>query len=272
VYERSKFKGSHLIASLLSLLAPMLITAILYGIIFEMMGVNEDSMCKDIFTVSFLILLLTGFVMFWVFLIKFFIKNKTVCLVIAPDEEIIEFWKEKKYSAETNELLMEIKRRKEIVEETLMQPYKNIVGFFEERSILPKFFFLIYLFSLPAIITRKLSLTYLLLLPIAWFFYRKIEFNKQPKEYRKAIKSYFNKEWDQAISLLKVLRARIPEYLPTYTLLVNVYTRANRFDEALEVASELPDEYIDLVQDIQTDIWLYKRIYKRRKDNLKQVK
>jgi hypothetical protein len=271
VYERFRFKGSHLIASLLSLLAPMLIFGILYGITFEMMRVDEESIYKDIFTALFLILLLAGFIMFWIFLIKFFVRGKTVCLIIAPDEINIEFWKEKKNSAEIDELLMQIEHRKEIVEETLMQPYKKMVGFLEERSLLPKLFFLIYLFSLPAIIMRKLSLIYLLLLPVAWFLYREIEFRKQPKEYRKALKSYFNEEWDQAINLLKSLRIKIPEYIPAYILLVNVYTRANRFDEALGIASELPDEYIDIAQDIQTDIWAYKRIYKRRKDNLMEV-
>jgi len=98
-----------------------------------------------------------------------------------------------------------------------------------------------------------------------------MEFIRQPKEYRKALKSYFNKEWDQAINLLKNLRVKIPKYLPAHILLVNVYIRANRFDEALKVASGLPDEYIDVVQDIQTDTWLSKRIYERRKDNLKEV-
>ena len=48
-------------------------------------------------------------------------------------------------------------------------------------------------------------------------------------------------------------------------LLVNVYMRANRFEEALEVASDLPDEYIDMIHDVQAAIWLSKRIHERRK-------
>jgi len=271
VCERARFRGNHLIASLLSLLTPMLITGISYGIIFETFKVNDKSIYSDIFVVTTLIVLLIGFVLFWVFLIKFFIKSKTVCLVIAPDGRFIEFWKEHKYSEDIDELLMQIERRKEIVEETLMQPAKKIVGFCEEHSLLPKFISLFCFFSLPAVITQKLSLTYLLLLPIAWFFYRKIEFTRQPKEYRKALKSYFNKEWDQSINFLKSLRARIPKYLPAYILLVKIYMRLDKFDEALEVASELPEEYTDIAQDIQTDVWLYKRIYKRRKDNFKEV-
>jgi len=118
------------------------------------------------------------------------------------------------------------------------------------------------------VITRKLSLTYLILLPIVWFLYHKIKFKRQPEEYRKALKSCYIKEWDEAINFLKNLQRRLPEYLPAYTLLANVYTRANRFDEALEVASQLPDEYIDVAQDIQTNVWLFKRIYERRKDNV----
>jgi len=268
VYEISRFRGGYLIMSLLSLLVPLLTAGISYGIVFDAMKVDNESIYWDVFVVSMLIIFLTGFIVFWVFLIKFFIKRKTVRLVIAPDGVIIEFWKEQKNSTKIDELLSQIAQRKALVEETLLQPAKKIVGFFEERSMLPKFFFLIYLFSLPAVITRKLSLTYLILLPIVWFLYHKIKFKRQPEEYRKALKSCYIKEWDEAINFLKNLQRRLPEYLPAYTLLANVYTRANRFDEALEVASQLPDEYIDVAQDIQTNVWLFKRIYERRKDNV----
>jgi len=270
VHERSRFRGSCLIVSLLSLLAPLLMAGI-SGMILETIGIEDRSIYTDVFVVAMLVLQLIGFMLFVIFLTKFFVKRKTVCLVIAPDGKTIEFWKEHKYSAEVDKLLEQIARRKNIVEETLLQPAKKVVGYSEVHSILPKFSALMYLFSLPAIITRKLSLTCLLFIPIAWFLYRKMEFIRQPKEYRKALKSYFNKEWDQAINLLKNLRVKIPKYLPAHILLVNVYIRANRFDEALKVASRLPDEYIDVVQDIQTDTWLSKRIYERRKDNLKEV-
>lgn len=271
VYERSRLKGSYLIAALLSLLAPMLVGGISYGIMSQTIGVDDSSIYAGVSAVSMLALHLIGFVLFLIFLIKFLVKRKTVCLVISPEGRIIEFWKGHKYSAEVDELLMQIERRKNIIEETLLQPAKRVIGYFEAQSILPKFLALICFFSLPAVVTRKLSLTCLLLLPVAWFLYRKIELSRQPKEYRKALKSYFNKEWDKAINLLKNLQMRIPEYLPAYILLVKVYIRAGRFDEALEVASGLPNEYIDIAQDIQTDIWLHKRIYERRKDNLEEV-
>ena len=270
VYERSRFKGLYLIISLLSLLVPLLVCGI-FGMIFEAVGIEERSIYTDVLGLVMLPLLLIGFVLFWIFLIKFFKKRKTVCLVIDSDGIIIEFWMEQKYSAEIDELLIQIEHRKEVVEDTLLQPAKKVIGYYEVQSILPKFFALIYFFSLPAIIAEKLSLAGLLLIPVAWYIYRQIEFKKQPAEYRKALKSYFNKEWDQAIHLLKNLRAKIPEYLPAYILLVDVYTRAHRFEEALNVASELPDEYIDMVQDIQTNIWFSKRIYERRKDNLERV-
>jgi len=268
VHERLRFKGSYLISSLLFLLAPLLIGGILYGIIFGSTEVDDESIYKDIFLILMLVLLLVGFIMFWVFLIKFLIKRKTVYLIIAPDRITIEFWKESKSSTNIDEFLSQIEQRKAIIEESLMQPAEKIVGFIDERSLLPKFICLIYLCSLPAIITEKLSLTYLILLPIVWLLYHKIKFKRQPEEYRKALKSCYNKEWDEAINFLKNLQRRLPEYLPAYTLLANVYTRANRFDEALKAASELPDEYIDVVQDIQTNVWLFKRIYERRKDNV----
>lgn len=265
VYERSRFRGEYLIISLLSLLVPLLVGGISYGLFFEIIGIDDSSIYSSVFIILMIAFQLFGFVLFLIFLIRFFLKTKTVCLVIYPDEIMIEFWKEKKYSAEVDELLMQIERRKNIVGETLLQPARNVIGYFEEQSILPKFFALFCFFSLPAVIAVELSLTCLLLLPIAWLLYRKIKFRQQPVEYRKALKSYYNKQWDHAINLLKDLRVKLPGYLPAYMLLVNVYTRANRFEEALEVASDLPDEYIDIIHDVQADIWLSKRIFERRK-------
>jgi len=271
VYEISRFKGSYLIMSLLSLSVPLLTTAILYGIVFDVMKVDYESIYGDLFAVTMLLILLTGFIMFLVFLIKFFMKRKTVRLVIAPDGIIIEFWKESKNSREIDELLIQIDQRKTIVKENFTQPAKEFLGFVEERSNLPKFFFLTWLFSLPAVITRKLSLTYLMLLPVVWLLYKEITFKRQPKEYREALKSYFNKEWEKSIHLLKNLQKRLPTYIPAYILLVSVYTRTHRFDEALEVTSKLPDEYLNVAQDIQKDVWLFKRMFERRKENAQEL-
>jgi len=265
VYERFRFRGRYLILSLLSLLAPLLIGSLSFGIFHGTIEVDDRSTYSVVIVITWLILILVGLVLFLVFLIKFIIKRKTVCLVIAPSGMIIEFWKEHK--SEVDGLLEQIELRKGFLEKTLDKPAGKTVGFSEEHSILPRFFSLFYLSSLPAVVTEKLSLTCLMLLPIAWFLYRKMEFFKQPKEYRRAVRSYFDGEWNKAIDLLKSLRAKIPEYLPACLLLVRVYTRANRFDEALEVAAELPDEHVGMAQDIQTDIWLFKRIYQRRNDN-----
>lgn len=271
VYETSRFRGCYLITSLLSLLVPLLTTAILYGIVFDMMKVDNESIYGDLFAVTTLILFLLGLVMFLVFLIKFIIKRKTVCLVIAPNGTTIEFWKVPKNSTKVDELISQIEHRKAIVEEKLMQPAKRFIGFVEERSILPKLIFFIWLFLLPAVITRKLQLIYLVLLPIAWFFYKEITFKRQPKEYREALKSYFNKDWENSINFLKNLQKRLPTYIPSYILLVSVYIRTHRFDEALEVASHLPDEYLDDAQDMQREVWLFKRMYERRKENAQKL-
>ena len=271
VYEISRFKGSYLIMSLLSLSVPLLTTAILYGIVFDVMKVDYESIYGDLFAVTTLILFLLGLVMFLVFLIKFIIKRKTVCLVIAPNGTTIEFWKESKNSREVDELLIQIDQRKTIVKENFTQPAKEFLGFVEERCNLPKFFFLTWLFSLPAVITRKLSLTYLMLLPVVWLLYKEITFKRQPKEYREALKSYFNKEWEKSIHLLKSLQKRLPTYIPAYILLVTVYTRTHRFDKALEVTFKLPDEYLDVAQDVQKNVWLFKRMFERRKENAQEL-
>jgi hypothetical protein len=82
------------------------------------------------------------------------------------------------------------------------------------------------------------------------------------------MKSYLRREWQDAIGNLEGLRERLPMYLPAYTFLADIYTRIHEFDEALEAASQLPDEYLRIAQDIQTRIWLFRRIYERSKESV----
>ena len=78
-------------------------------------------------------------------------------------------------------------------------------------------------------------------------------------------------EWDKAIVLLKTLKEQFPEYLPSYTWLTWIYTHTQRYDEAMEVVSQLPEQYTDLANNITADIWRYKRINQRRIEKIPEI-
>ncbi len=109
--------------------------------------------------------------------------------------------------------------------------------------------------------------TILLVLPLGvlmWFAYWLIQYRRQPWEYRQAVHSYLRGDLDSAIDALQNLRSRLADYVPTYFLLAEVFTRTGRFEEALDMASYLSGDYPDLARQMQSDIWLFKRIHQRR--------
>ena len=99
---------------------------------------------------------------------------------------------------------------------------------------------------------------------LVWFAYRQIQYRRQPREYRQAIRHYLRGDYDDAIDVLEGLRRRLPDYLPTYFCLAEACVRGGRFEEALEVVSRLAGDYPDVARQMETDIWLFKRIHQRR--------
>ena len=265
IYESQKFRAKFLIIALLSLAIPLLTVVISYGILFKTLNFDPQGIIMEMHIFLFFPLLLIGIVLFLIFLIKFSIRRKAVSLVISPNNFAIEFWKERKQEKEIDELLNQIEYRKSIIEESMIQPMQKSVGFGERRSMIPQLISSMILFSMPALITDNIKLLPIALIPLAFFIYKKIfELTKIPKLFRQALKHFFKEEWDNAINLLKTLKEQFPGYIPSYTLLISIYTRTNQYDEAMEIVSELPDQYNDLANNITSDIWRYKRINQRR--------
>jgi len=208
---------------------------------------------------------LLSIVVFFIYLVKFFIRVKTVTFFIAPNSTKIEFWKNKKDAQKIDQLIELIEQRQATVEIPLEYPSGNSI-YASKYSPVLKFLASLFMFSVPALMTEDVRLFLLVLLPVVWFAYKGIQYMKLPAEYRKAISFYIQKRWDDAINLLDILRQQSPQYLPAYTLLVGIYLRIKRFDDALSTAASLPDDYCELAQKLQTDIWYFKRLYERRKN------
>ena len=254
IWERSRFKGTRLIWASLALLVPSIAGVWLVG----MGGLFAP--------ILGLLLMLGGCAAFAVFLILFFFRAPTVCLVVAPSEQMIEFWRDRKNSEAVDNLLEHIDARQKLVEETFANPVKSPIAMVDEPSLVRRFLVFLYLSLLPTIVTENTQLLLLSIVPVIWFIYRQSQYRRLPTEYRKAFRSYMKRDWNGAVESLTGLLQGYPDYIAGYALLAHVYTRWGRFDEALRVVSQLSGDWSELAQDMQTEIWRFKRMAERREE------
>ncbi len=265
IYEDKKCKAKDILISLISIPFIAFSGAMLYGFLVGLSNDINKNILWYIVIAGFFVLFLIGISFFLFFIIKFFLKQKTISLVISPNNFEIEFWKKRKQEKEIDEFLNQIEYRKTIVEDSMVQPLQKSVGFGTQRTMIPLLIGSMVLLSLPAEITKNIKLLPIALIPLVWFIYNKIlAIRKVPKLLRQAIQLYSKEEWDKAINMLEILKEQFPEYLPSYTWLIWIYSHTQRYDEAMEVVSQIPDQYTDIANNITADIWRYKRINQRR--------
>jgi hypothetical protein len=262
IQESKKFRGRRLITALLIPLVSILFLGLSYPFIPKEPNDSAFATAYAIVTVSALFL---SIVLFFIFFVKFFIKEKIVSFVISPDERIIEFWKSKKDAPKIDDFIKQIKQRQAVVEKPFEYPAGNSI-YTSKYSPLLRAIVIVFIFTIPALITENLYLFFIVLLTFVWFAYKGVKYLIQPKEYRKAMSFYIKKEWEKATTELENLQKSNPKYLPAYTLLVGMYIHNKQFDNALTTVASLPHEYLDIAQDIHKDIWYFKRLYERRKN------
>ena len=267
VSDGRRFKGARLIAASLSLMVPLVLCVALFMLFFRSASIAKagDSI-QGVLAIMLLAMPVAGLIASSVLLVMFFFRVKTVRLSIEPSGTSIEFYKHRRQAAEIDRFVEEIRRRQSLVSESLAVAAKRPAGFIQEHSVIPKLAAFLWLAAMPAIITEKPPLLILPVGVLAWFAYRQIQYRRQPREYRQAIRSYLRGDLDDAIDALQSLRQRLADYVPTYFFLAEVFTRTGRFEEALDMASYLSGEYPDLARQMQSDIWLFKRIHQRRQD------
>jgi hypothetical protein len=266
ISEGSRYKGRRLIAAVLCLLLPLLFFVLSCVFVFGSTPTQEveGTIAFAILAVLFAGMLLIGLIAFLVLLVMFFFKVKTVRLKIEPTGTRIEFYKHRRQAAEIDSFIEQIRQRQGLVGESLAAPVNRPAGFTKEHSIIPRLAALLWLASLPALMTERIPLLILPVAVLVWFAYRQVQYERQPKEYRQAVRHYLRGDYDDAIDTLEGLRSRIPDYLPTYFRLAEACVRGGRFEEALEVVSYLAVDYPEAARNMETDIWLFKRIHQRR--------
>ncbi len=268
--EGRRFKGRRLIAALLCLLLPMLFPALSFGLLLGLRSPEEakGTVIFNVLMIVFAAVLVAGLMAFFVLLVLFLRRVTTVRLMIEPGSMAIEFYKHRRQATEIDRFLEQIRRRQGLVSESLTASVHRPAGFTKEHSIIPRLAALLYLAGLPALITGRLPLLMLPTVVLVWFAYRQVQYERQPREYRQALRHYLRGDYDVAIDVLEGLRQRIPDYLPTYFCLAEACVRGGRFEEAFQVASCLAGDYPDVARRMETDIWLFKRIDQRRHGTL----
>ncbi len=275
IAEGRRFKGRRLIAALLCLLLPLLFCGLSVGLLSGGRPVEEvkDTVTFAVVGLVFLGLLVLGLVGFSILLVMFFRRVKTVRLQVGPGGSgvdasagmTIEFYKDRKEAEAIDSFSEQIRLRQGLVGESLTALVHRPAGFTKEHSIVPRLVALLYLASLPALIMGRLPLLVLPVAVLVWFAYRQVQYERQPREYRQAVRHYLRGDYEVAIDVLESLRRRIPDYLPTYFCLAEACVRGGRFEEALQVASYLAGDYPDVARRMETEIWLFKRIDQRRR-------
>jgi len=270
----SRYQGRRLIAALLSLLLPMLLFGAVWALLFGSRPPEEveRTVTFEVLALGFIGALSIGLVAFLASLVMFLFPVKTVCLKIRPGggagEEsagmIIEFYQHRKQAAEIDSFIEQIRLRQSLVSESPATSVNRPAGFTKEQSLIPRFAALLWLAGMPALMAHRLPLLVLPTAVLVWFVYRQVQYERQPKEYRRAVRHYLRGDYDDAIAALERLRSRIPDYLPTYFCLVEACIRGDRFEEALEAVSCLASDYPEVARNLETDIWLFKRIHQRR--------
>jgi hypothetical protein len=256
VFEGRRFRGRRLITILLM---PFILVALgLISLLFD-----EDSVARLLGVIT-VIGVFVWLLLLPVLLFIFCKKTRAVSLHIAPANNKIEIWVEKRQVSEVDHFIKELRRRQSLVENALVSPINRSIGYVDVHSAIPAFLAFLFLSCLPALMLEKPYLFVLTVIPVVWFGYKRIKFQQMPKQYKRAIRSSLRHDWENALAYLNDLRFQFPEYVPGLLLLSEVYTRCSDFDKALEVTNKLSEIDIELARSRQSDIVLLKNLNKRR--------
>lgn len=196
-------------------------------------------------------------------LMQFLFTKKSVCLTIESCGLKIEFWKERKIQEQIDAFLEKIREQQTELNGSLAPPSEDVFKITDVshiRRLIPQ----VCLFCIPSVVLEMPALLLLGLAPIGWYLYQVIQLRTHPKQFRQAVVAYRRKNWEVAIGALKDMLRHYPEYIPAMLLLVEIYVRTERFDEALETATRFPEEYLNQRNAMYSEIWKWKRIHLRR--------
>jgi hypothetical protein len=232
-------------------------------------GLNREVLIVVSATAIFVIVLLELWLLFG-YLMSFLFTKNSICLTFGDGNMQIEFWKTKKVARLMDSFEKVIREKQTRIQESTLKPSTEVFEIYNVNHIRSSILLSCFL-CIPSLSLHVPVLLFLGLIPIGWHVFKSLRLLKHPKEYRKAVRRYRRKDWDGAILHLKSLLERAPEYVPAKLLLIEIYVRAERFNEALQMAGNIPDEYLDDSNALYLEIWRWKRVHLRRKEPMSDV-
>lgn len=264
VTGKKQFEGTRLIAALLALFFLPAIGGAIIGLWYLFAGAPSDtvlSICMGTGAIA-------GFFTFLFLLVRFFIRQKTITIHVAPEGVAITFWANGKQSAKIQEIIAEINRRKEMVQDTMAYPMRFAVGDTIhqpwKRTVV-----LTFLFIIPALITEIPWMLLAGLVPICMYIYSSLMGVKEPREFRQADRYFLKREWGQARDLVDGLIQTSPEYRPARLFMIELKLRLGDFDGAESTLADIQNDLdTETLQSIQQDIVLRRRIAARKTESI----
>ncbi len=262
IVEGKRFNGRRLIAAFLSLLLGFAAAGISLWLLSL---VSNSEIREQYWGVIFGSCVLCGLVCFVVFLIRFFIRQSTITLCIAPENNEIDFWVQRRNSADIYFLVQALQRRKtmvsELIEEPIIHPVLEVLVHPWKQTA-----WLVFLFSIPAMIFEIKWMFLFGLIPLflhGCFF---LSSRTQPLAFRKAIKLILKGDRHGAVEAASKTIGNYPDFLPARLLKIQLLTGLEKFEEAqavLEDAGRLFDWETE--EQIRDEIRTMSRISQRKR-------
>jgi len=253
---------------LITALLPLLFLPGIGGAIIGLWYLIAGSVSKTMISICMGTGAVAGFFVFLFLLARFFARQKTVTIHIAPDNMAIPFWMEKKQEPATQDIIDEVLFRKSAVTEAIAYPMHSAIGDTIEQPW-KRTVILTFLFIIPALITEIRWLLLAGLIPIGMHIYSTLLGLKEPREFRQAIRLFFKHEWSQAQDVINQLIGRNPKYRPAKLLLIDLMMKLEDFDRAGAVLADIQSDLdAETVQSIQQDIIVRRRVSDRKKQRI----
>jgi tetratricopeptide (TPR) repeat protein len=269
--ETSELSRFYKDLAILAIAVPIIATTIgLFGYFFALRGEDElRGTLIILFGTILLVTILLEIVLLFGLMMNFLFTKKTICLTTTNNTVEIEFWKQRKIVEKIDDLIRQIKEQQALLKENQVHQSEDVFEISDINQI-PSLFLKSCFFCIPALIIEKPLLLLLALIPSALYIWRNvIKLRQHPKEFRQALASYKRKDWERAIKYLKNLLEYSPENIPAMSMLAETYVRAEQFDKAISITAQISEEYLDERNALHLQIWKFKRIHLRRKeDNL----
>jgi hypothetical protein len=262
VSEWSRFKGIRLIAALLSLI-------FLPGIGGAVIGLWKfftGSVPAAAISVWMGTSVIAGLIAFLLLLAMFFIRQPTITIHISPRNTAICFWLEKRQEAVIRDMIDSILSRKSTIAETITFPMRFAVGDAIQQPW-KRTVILTFLFLIPAFTTEIPWLLFAGIIPICLHIYSAIRETKEPQAFRQASRLIYKREWNQARDIVRQLIITNPAYRPARLRLIELLVRLDDFDGAQSALASIQSELdTEMIQQIQQDIIVRRRVSKRKKE------